>query len=343
MATKPTKTVSRAKRTKQDLQQEMEALQSRRPAEAEDRDPKAAQLAREREAQVLSEVGGMTVESVVQKITGLGLEISRTLAGVSDSLAEQVRQLSTLQEGVRIEKTELDRLHQIDVAKTSLDQLLLDYEQQKQKLETEVEEQRAAWENETKEREKLRKEDEEALKKARQREIDEYEYKKNLERKKAQDKYDEEQRLIEKKNQEKQEALEKKWQEREAALKAQEEELARLKKESAESPDRLKKEVDRAAKEATQATEARLNQQLTLTGKEMEAEKRVAELRIRSLEETIARLNEQMAVLQKQSDEAKRQVQDIALKAIEGASGSSALAHINKIAMEQAKHRPPQG
>jgi colicin import membrane protein len=40
---------------------------------------------------------------------------------------------------------------------------------------------------------------------------------------------------------------------------------------------------------------------------------------------------------------AKKQVQDIALKAIEGAAGANALAHINKIAMEQAKQRSPQG
>jgi len=40
-------------------------------------------------------------------------------------------------------------------------------------------------------------------------------------------------------------------------------------------------------------------------------------------------------------DEAKQQVQDIAVKAIEGASGAKALAHINQIAMEQAK-RPQQ-
>jgi hypothetical protein len=38
--------------------------------------------------------------------------------------------------------------------------------------------------------------------------------------------------------------------------------------------------------------------------------------------------------------DAKQQVQDIALKAIEGASGSKALSHVNQIAMEQAKNRP---
>jgi len=42
-------------------------------------------------------------------------------------------------------------------------------------------------------------------------------------------------------------------------------------------------------------------------------------------------------------EEAKRQVQDIAVKAIEGASGAKALSHVNQIAIEQAKTRLPQG
>ena len=46
------------------------------------------------------------------------------------------------------------------------------------------------------------------------------------------------------------------------------------------------------------------------------------------------------ADLNKQLADAKQQVQDIAVKAIEGASGARALSHINQIAMEQAKNRP---
>jgi ribonuclease HI len=77
--------------------------------------------------------------------------------------------------------------------------------------------------------------------------------------------------------------------------------------------------------------------------KESEGEKRLAELQIKTLEDTLARQWAQTAALQKQLDEAKQQVQEIAVKAIEGASGAKTLAHINQIAMEQAKHRAPQG
>jgi len=71
-----------------------------------------------------------------------------------------------------------------------------------------------------------------------------------------------------------------------------------------------------------------------------ETEKRLADLHVRTLEETLARQAAQIVALEKQLVEAKRQVQDIAVKAIEGASGSKALSHVNQIAMEQAKNRP---
>ena len=74
--------------------------------------------------------------------------------------------------------------------------------------------------------------------------------------------------------------------------------------------------------------------------KDAESEKRLAELRIQTLEEAGARQQAQIAALEKQLADAKQQVQDIAVKAIEGASGARALSHINQIAMEQAKNRP---
>ena len=76
--------------------------------------------------------------------------------------------------------------------------------------------------------------------------------------------------------------------------------------------------------------------------KERESEQRISEMKIKSLEETGGRQQDQIARLQKQLDEAKKEVKEIAEKAIEGASGARALSHINQIAMEQAKNRSSQ-
>ena len=209
-------------------------------------------------------------------------------------------------------------------------------------METEMSARRAAWDAELKARERAEKEYDESLKRQRQRETEEYEYKKAIDRKKTQEKYDEETRALEKKNREKQEALEKSWHEREGAIKVREEEFLRLQQEVGGFPSRLQSETERARSEATRQTEQRFEQQVLLMTKEREADRRLSELQIKTLEESVTRQTAQMAALQKQLDEAKQQVQDIAVKAIEGASGARALSHVNQIAMEQAKTRSGQ-
>jgi len=338
---KVTKPPVRAKRARAEVQQEFEQVRQEVEAARESADVKAEETARLHAAEARQAVDGVTVESVIRGISGLGLEMSKALADLSGKLAEEVERLSTVREAVSLERAELQRLHKIDVAATALDQLVQDYARQKEHLETEIAAQRAAWEEESRNTERERKEQEENLKKARARELEEYEYKKNLERKKAQDKYEEDQRLQEKKNKERQEALEKSWQQRETALKEQEQELQRLRKEAQDFPEMVKTESDKAAVLASKAAQQKYEQEILLLKREAEAEKRLSSLQVKTLEETIARQAAQLAALQKQVDDAKQQVQDIAVKAIEGASGAKALAHINQIAMEQAK-RPQQ-
>jgi colicin import membrane protein len=337
--TKTSRTAARPKRSKPEMEREFAELQEEVTAARETADPKAEQVSRLREAEVKLAVEGISVEGVVRKISSLGLEVSKALSGISDTLVQEVDRLSSVREAVALETKELERLHKIDLAATALDQLVQDYGREKERLEAEIVAQRQAWNDEVQRTERERKEQEDSLKKQRQREMEDYEYRKALERKRSQDKHEEERQLQEKQNREKQETLEKSWQQREEALKEQEEELARLRRESADLPTRLAREAEQAAAQATRATEAKFEQQLLLLQKEAEAEKRLAEVRVKTLEETLALQSAQITVLQRQLGEAKQQVQDIALKAIEGASGSKALAHVNQIAIEQAKHR----
>jgi hypothetical protein len=340
MPAKAVKAPVRAKRTRAEVEKEFAGIQEQVETARESADPKAEEAARVRETEIRQAVEAVTVEAVVQRISGLGLDISRALSDISSKLAEETQLLASVREAVALERSELERLHKIDIAATALDQMVQDYAREKQRLESEIAAQREAWDGESARVERERKEQEESLRKQRQREIEDYEYKKTLERKKAQDKYDEEVRLAEKKNEEKQETLEKSWKQREAALKEQEEELARLRKESADFPARLQQEAAATAEQARRDAEARLEQQMLVLRKDAETDKRLSELRVKTLEELVARQQAQAAALEKQLAEAKQQVQDIAVKAIEGASGAKALSHINQIAMEQAKNRP---
>jgi hypothetical protein len=336
-------TPSRKKITRAESDKEFENLDREEGKNRAVSNPKAEEMDRLRNQEIRQAVEGISVDAVVQKISGMGLEISKSLSELSGKLVSEVEKLTTIREAVSLEQRELERLHKIDIVAASLDNMLQDYHSKKEELESEIASQRAAWEEEEISRAQNQKDFEDNLKKQRQREMEEYEYKKALERKKAQDKYDEEIRLLEKKDKEKQENLEKSWQQRETVLKEREAEWAQLKKEVEDFPIRLKKEVDAAVAAALKGAEQRYEQQMTLLKKDGDAEKRIAELQIQALKDAGVRQAAEIAKLQTQIEEAKKQVQEIAVKAIEGASGAQALSQINKIAMEQAKTRAPQG
>jgi colicin import membrane protein len=331
------KAAPRGRRPKEEVQLEFARIEKENAEARESADPKAAETSRLRESEVRQAVEGTSVESVVQQISTLTLDVSKALGGLSEKLIAEVNLLASTREAVALERAELERLHKIDIAATSVDLLVQEHERKKQEMESEIEARRAAWTEETARVERERREQEENLKKQRQRDIDEYEYKKNLERKRAQDKYEEEQKLLERKNKEKQENLEKSWTDREAALKASEEELVRLRKQVEEFPSRLEKECAAAAAQAGKAAEQRLEQQIFLLKRDAEAEKRLFDLQEKGMQDQLNRQAAQITALESQVSAAKQQVQDIAVKAIEGASGAKALAHIEQIAMEQAK------
>ncbi|MBI3890448.1 MAG: hypothetical protein HY303_02845 [Candidatus Wallbacteria bacterium] len=339
---RPATTTRRPRRTKAEIQQEFAELQEEVSKTGQETDVKTESFQKLKEAEIRQAVEGLTVDAVVQRLSNLGLEVSKALSGLSEQLVQEVSLLSTVKEAVALEKRELENLHKIDVAATAVDQIVGEHRLKKEEFEQASTKQRAEWDEEKRQREQDAKTYEETLKKQRQREVDDYEYRKTLERKKAQDKYEEERRDFERANRDKQEELERSWQQRETTLKEREEELARLRKEAEEFPERLRKEVEKARADAAKATEQTFKHQLALLEKDRTAEKGAAELQLKALTDSRALQAAQVESLQKQLDEAKRQVQEIAMKAIDGASGANALSHVNQIAMEQAKQRTPK-
>lgn len=332
----------RVRRSKPEVERDFAGIRDEITAARETVDLKADDAEKRNEGEIREAVQEATVEGTVERISKLGIEVSRALSGINEQLVTEVGRLTTLRAAVELERAELERLHRIDVAATALDLLVQDYEKRQAGFETEMAARQSVWDENVASTERERKEQDDALKKQRQRDIDDYEYKKNLERKRAQDKYDEEIRQQEKKNLERQDALEKNWAQRDAALKEREEEIQRLRQQAAEFPARLESEVQRASAQAAKEAAQQAERQTLLTGKESESDRRMAELQIKHLEGLLGRQNTQISDMQKQLDESKRQVQEIAVRAIEGASGSKTLTHVNEIAMEQAKHRGPQ-
>ncbi len=330
----------RTKRLKADVEQEFAALAESLAQEKDTYSAKLEMAAQIQEAEIKGAVSEITVEAISKKLSDLNVEISRTLSNLAEKMNGEVALLRSLKEAACLESKELHRLHGIDIAATSIDQLIADHAEKKKQFEIEIVQIREDWEKEKKERQLREDENAEILKKTRARENEEYEYKKTLERKKLQDRFEEECRLREKQAKETQESLEKSWKEREEALKSKEEGFEALQKEVSQFPGRLTAECAKSVKEASKEMEIKYSQDIANLKRDLAVEKQISELKIKQLQELLANQQTQMATLQTQLDEAKKQVQDIAVKAIEGASGAKALSHINQIAIEQAKNRP---
>src|ERR1035437_212668 len=102
MPVKTSKPPVRGRRTKVEVQQEFADIQEQAETARESADAKADEAARLREAEIRQSVDGVTVEGVVQKISGLGLEVSKALADISERLTREVQLLASTREAVAL-------------------------------------------------------------------------------------------------------------------------------------------------------------------------------------------------------------------------------------------------
>ena len=280
---------------------------------------------------VLTDVSSLTAESAVKKVTEAGLTINRTLAGINEQVMALVEELKQLDEAIKLKTEELTALHGQDIAASAIDVLVAEYDRQKEELQAEMERlQKEMADTRTKFAQDLAAE-RDALEVARKRAEEEYTYGIQLSRKKEQDAFVEQMRVQAAAERDRKEKLEKEWAVREEALKLREKELEDLRKQVADFPAALKKETDTAAAIAGNRVKSDWEMKFTLAQKDAETAQRVASMEIASLKETNAKQAQAILTLQTELNEAKRQVQAIAEKALESASGARALAEVQGV------------
>jgi hypothetical protein len=290
------------------------------------------QEARQSHAQaVLTEVSSVTAESAVKKVTEAGLTINRTLAGINEQVIALVEELKQLDEAIRLKTEELTGLHGKDIAASAIDVLVVEYDRKKAELQAEMERlQNEIAETRSKFATDLKAE-QEASELARKRAEEEYGYALQQQRKKDQDAFAEQLRVQAAAERDRKEKLEKDWATREEGLKLREKELEDLRKQVTDFPTVLKKESDAAAAIAGNRVKHEWEVKFTLAQKDAETAQRVANMEIASLKETNAKQAQALQALQSELAEAKRQVQTIAEKALESASGARALAEVQGV------------
>lgn len=280
---------------------------------------------------VLADVASLTAEAAVKKVTEAGLTINKTLGGINEQVMGLVEELKKLDEAIKLKTEELAALHGKDIAASTIDVLVAEYDKKKAELQAEMERlQKELAETRTKFEADLAAE-RQATETARKRAEEEYSYDIQQQRKKEQDAFQEQLRQQSATERDRKEKLEKEWATREESLKLREKELEDLRKQVAEFPAQLKKDTDAAAAIAGNRVKAEWEVKFTLAQKDAETAQRVASMEIASLKEANAKQAQALQTLQTELAEAKRQVQAIAEKALESASGARALAEVQGV------------
>ncbi|SKB13271.1 conserved hypothetical protein [Planktothrix sp. PCC 11201] len=287
-----------------------------------------------------------TIDHLLLLQTGFGSAINE----LSEQLTSEAIKLGELRQNVTQELQQLAELHDLEtVEDDTLDTLVQRYETsaktfdqelslRRETLEQEFQEQQKAWQKEQEEYQRTIKERNETYKKSRSRDQETYNYNLELQRNIDSDTYSQTQKTLYKQLEDLQKEQEKQWSEREKTIAEREKLYAEVKAKVAEFPQKLEDNIKRGKDLGRNIGNYQAKIKSDLLAKEVEGQKQYYELRVKSLIETIQSQDTRLQTLSKQLDSALKQVQDLAVKAIEGASNVSSFQAVKEIALEQAKN-----
>jgi len=281
------------------------------------------------------------------------LDSIRTRFGdASSALQQQLLRESGRLEGLRAEiigYTEyLKALYAIEVGDDTTRELVRRYldtqrtadeafAARKRKVEEELEARKAGWRKQQEERARGVTEADTAGKLARTRESEEYGYATTRARTADADALAQEKKRLQAELDGLQEVKTIQWNERELAIGTREQEYAELKAKAVAYPKEIEAATNKAEAEGMAIARRQSKIASDLASKDFEGKKKIQDLKIHELEAASKKQDEQILELSKQLASALKQAQDLAIKAIDGASNSTSFAAVKEIALEQAK------
>ncbi|MBD2293725.1 hypothetical protein H6G06_09530 [Anabaena sphaerica FACHB-251] len=285
-----------------------------------------------------------TIESLAKIQLGFGSAANE----LSEQLSTKASKLAEIGECVTNEIQQLAQLHNLEISEDILDTLIQSYDdnakayqqeynERHEVLSQEILELRNAWAKEQEEHQRTIKERNDNLNRTRQRDATEYKYDLELQRKLASDEYAQQEKLLYKELEELQQETEKQWTEREKAISEREKQFEELKTKVEAFPKEKEAAIKKATEEGKGIASYQAKVKADLNAKEVEGQKRFYEQRLQSLELTITNQETRLQNLSKQLESALKQVQDLAVKAIEGTANVNSYQAIKEIALEQAK------
>ncbi len=284
----------------------------------------------------------------IASLDGLQLGFGAAVSELSEKLATEAAKLGEIRSAVTAEVTDLQILHNLEVDEDTFAELIENYQtssktfgeelrRRQEAAEIEVQTLTKAWNKEQEQNGIAVKERIELDRKNSQREVQEYKYNLELARKLDREQYEQQQAALYYELAETKEVQAKAWSERELGLAEREKLFHEAKEKVAAFAQDKEKAIDKAKGEGKGIATYQAKIKSDLYAKEVEGQKRFYEGRIESLEDTIANQGERINSLSKQLESALKQVQDLAVKAIEGSANANSYQTLKEITLEQAK------
>lgn len=310
-----------------DANKELDALRKQVRA-AEARPAAAVKEATTRALTVREAVADVSVESVVRNMTDIGLTTQRAFDNVQQQLTDATKQLDTVREANTLEERRLHDLHGIDVAATSLAQLIDNIDTRTATFEAEQAEAIEAFEADVEAREAESEEFTAALNQERAREQSDHVYKQRIERRRTEDAYTQQCQDADRERGLRIASEDRARNERLASIEAAEDELNSLRTQVGGFDALLASAVEAAKEEATNAANRSAGFKAAMAGKDAESKTALLEAQVATLTSQGIASTETVVSLQEQLVAANERNTSMATQALKSAEGQTALAEL---------------
>lgn len=284
-----------------------------------------------RKKEIVEKVTGITMEGIAKSMVDLKSLFNNSIEEVNQQLSEEFKKLEEIRTAIAVEKQTLEELYSLKTNTDSLAAMLLAQKEKKESFEKmmkekeeafskEISDKKAQWEQEKANQKTAEKEYLDELAKRRKREEEEYRYNLKITRQKDEDGYNSKKELLEKELIDKKASFEQEISARESEIKNAESELVELRKTNAEFPEKLNNILKEKEEQITLSLRTKYEFDIKLIEKQNEAECRLKDQMISSLQEKIKELQIQVKEYAEKANRAEAGVKDIAVKAIENAS-----------------------
>lgn len=312
------------KYNKSELSQEVFKLRSKLKAKA-GVDPNIAEAEERQGEEALTRATALSPEEMAANMTQLGVRLNNTLQQVTSQIIQGRNTLKDLDKACEVKQSALEELYGRDVVLQSTGALLADYDNKKKELAQAEEEANAESLRAQQERERRAIEWDQNFAKQTQQKRDEFNYEFNKMVRDTKDQLQAQLKAEQLKAEDENRAREKAWQEREEAITKTEMAVAEREAKAEQLEGELKTKYERDKAVAISAVNKDWEHKFQLKSQEASTAQQIAAAELASRAKQITDLEAEIQNLRTQLSESKREVADIANKALEASSGRMAL------------------